>query len=291
MDSQKKPKTKDDKDLLVQEGDLITCDFTEYIWTIDSTGNLSYAVYQTTLKNIAEDESIPKSITFQKILTNETGGSITRERLTAIVGPDLESEMNIGFKQLIMNMKEGEEKKGEIAIVKGYGERNESLVQRIPLKDRIPLYETIDRMEFESLYPEEVPLQLGQSIKHHFWSWYVKISSLTSEEVVIRHEPEVGSELEIFPWPVIVDNISDSNGYIWLQHKPTKENVFTPIDAEVLAYYNPTFTEIQDAIVQSQQPYPGIILSIQNGIEIDFNRENIGKNLQYEVKIIKIERD
>ena len=65
-DTQKKPKSKDvDKDIIVHDGDLITVDFTEYIWTKDSNGELTYAVYQTTKSSVAQDESIPKSVTFK----------------------------------------------------------------------------------------------------------------------------------------------------------------------------------------------------------------------------------
>jgi FKBP-type peptidyl-prolyl cis-trans isomerase 2 len=290
-DSQKEPKKETQKDLRIREGDLITCDFTEYIWSRDSTGTLTYSVYQTTLDNVASDESIPKSVTFQKILTNGTGGSITRDRLTAIVGKDLISEMNEGFNQLVFDMEVDETKTKEISSKLGYGERNESLVQSIPLLDKIPIYETINRASFEAEYPEEVPLEPGKSFKHRYWDWYIRISSISAEEVVIKHEPEIGQDIDIFSWTSSVENVSSKTGLIWIRHRPTQDIVNSPIDAEVLEYYNPVFTEIKQKITETQQPYPGIILSIQNGIEIDFNRENIGKNLKYEITIIKIERD
>jgi FKBP-type peptidyl-prolyl cis-trans isomerase 2 len=290
-DSQKEPEKETKKDLFVREGDLITCDFTEYIWSRDSTGTLTYSVYQTTLTNVASDESIPKSVTFQRILTNNTGGSIARDRLTAIVGNDLTTEMNEGFNQLVLDMEVDETKTKELSSKLGYGERNESLVQSIPLLDKMPIYERISRADFEAEYPEEVPLEPGKSFKHHYWGWYIRIDSVNAEEVVIKHEPEIGQDIEIFSWPSSVENVSSKSGLIWIRHRPAQDIINTPIDAEALEYYNPVFTEIKQNIVETQQPYPGIILSIQNGIEIDFNRENIGKNLKYEITIIKIERD
>ena len=291
-DTQKKPKSKDvDKDLIVHDGDLITVDFTEYIWTKDSNGELTYAVYQTTKSSVAQDDSIPKSVTYQKILTNNTGEPITRDRLNAIVGQDLISEMNPGFNQLVLDMKEGESKKEEVPSSLGYGERNTTLIQTIPLTDKIPIFETINLSLFESLYPQEVPLVPGKTFLHHYWGWYIRIDSIVDDKIIIKHEPEVGYKLDIFPWPTTVDNVSSINGYIWLKHRPTIEIINSPIDAEVLEYYNPVFSEIKELITESQQPYPGIIVSTQNGIQIDFNRENKGKNLMYEITIIKIERD
>jgi FKBP-type peptidyl-prolyl cis-trans isomerase 2 len=290
-DSQKKPKSKDDKVLLVREGDLITCHFTEYIWTKGADGNVGYVVYQTTHEDVAKNDSIPKSVTFKKILHNQTGESLTRTKLTAIAGADLIFEMNEGFNQIVIDMREGETRVKEVSIALGYGERNESFVQTIPLLDKILIYETLDRQTFESEYSNELPLEIGKTFEHHYWKWMIRINSISDETVVIKHEPEVGQELRVFDWNSTVENVSSLTGYIWISHKPTENDINTPINAEVLEFYNPIFTEIKENIVNTQQPYPGIILSIQNGIEIDFNRENIGKNLKYEITIQKIERD
>ncbi len=291
-DSQKKPKSKGgEPELFIREGDLITVDFTEYIWTKDSTGNITYAVFQTTKKSVAEDDSIPKSVTFKKILTDESGDPITRDRISAIVGKDLITEMNKGFNDMVLDMTIDQTKKGIIPTSDGYGERNDSLVQTIPIQDKLPMFETYDRLDFEANYPEEVPLEIGQSFRHHYWNWFIRIDSITEDEIVIKHQPEIGFKVEILPWDAIVENVSSATGYIWLKHKPTSDIVNTAIDAESLEVYNPQFTEIKEMMTNTQQPYPGIITSIQNGIQIDFNRENIGKNIMYEITIIKIERD
>jgi hypothetical protein len=109
--------------------------------------------------------------------------------------------------------------------------------------------------------------------------------------VIIKHEPTIGMELEVFNWPATVENVSSNTGKIWIRHRPDTSLVNTPIDAEVLEFYKPVFTDIKITITETQQPYPGIVTSISNGITIDFNRENIGKNLKYDVKILKIIRD
>ena len=290
-DSQTKGKSKATGDLLVQEGDLITCHFTEYVYTKDANGTFGYLIYQTTDEEVANDDLIPKSITFSEILKNNTGAPIPRQQLTAIVGIDLSTEVNPGFNQLVIGMSEGETKKGEVSVQMGYGERNLSYIQTIPLFDKIPLYDTVDREEFEKQYPKEVEFEPGKTFEHHYWGWTIRIESVATDSVTFRHEPEIGMELDIFEWPTIVENISSSTSLIWLRHKPSADLVNTPIDAEVLEFYNPTFTEIKEDIYANQQPYPGIITSIHNQITVDFNRENIGKNLKYEITIIKIERD
>ena len=290
-DYTKEPKKKITEEYFVREGDTITCQFTEWILTKDSNGDIKYCVYQTTDKKIAEDDSIPKSVTFSRILTNNTGVPITHEPLTAIVGSDLSDEINPGFNSLIIDMAEGESKDNiEVPVIDGYGEKNEELIKTIPFIDTIPIYNSIERIAFEQEYAEELPLEPGQSFMDHYWSWNIRVDSITNDTIVIKHEPVADMEIAVFNWPATVINISSENGKIWLQHKPDNSIVNTPIDAEVLEFYNPTFTDIKDTIAETQQPYPGIITSINNGITIDFNRENIGKSLKYDVKIIKIDR-
>jgi FKBP-type peptidyl-prolyl cis-trans isomerase 2 len=290
-EQQDEPKEKKKDVLFVLEDDLITCDFTEYIWSKDVDGNIGYCVYQTTKKEVAEDESIPKCVTFQSILVNSTGAPISREQLTAIVGNDLISEVNAGFNQMVLDMKVSQTKTEEIPSSLGYGEKNQSMIETIPLLDRVPLYITVDRADFEADYPEELPLLPGKSFKHNYWDWLIKIDSITENSVTFKNSPEVDDGIDIFPWNATVVNISSSTGYIWIRHKPDQSIINSPIDIESMEFYNPVFKEIKSNIYSYQQPFPGIIISIQNGIQMDFNRENIGKNLRYEITIVSIERD
>ena len=292
-DLEKEGKAKKGKKLTVEKGDLITLHYTEYIYTRDANGDITFCVYQTTEDEIAENDSIPKCITFKEILKNETGAPIVRQPITAIVGQDLSDEINPGFTELLLEsrLKEGKSGSGEVTAADGYGNRNESLVQKIPLTDNIKIFETVDRIDFEAEYSNELELVPGKTFKDHYWGWMIRIDRVDDETVTIKHEPKLGMVLESFPWDVTVENISSSSGLIWLQHRPDQTVVNTPVHAEVLEFYSPKFTEITQKIIQSQQPYPGIILSTQNEITIDFNRENIGKKLYYEFKVTSIERD
>jgi len=289
--------TKEEKDssadkLFVKEGDTITFDYTEYIWTRDSKGELKYCVFKTTDSKIAEDDSVPKSVTFASILLNETGAPITLEPITAIVGKDLSDEATPGFNELVLDMREGESKVGvEVLKSEGYGEKNPELIETIPLLDTIPIYNSINLIAFEKEYEDEKPLESGQTFLDHYWGWMIRIDSITNDSVIIKHEPTIGMELAVFNWPATVENVSSDTGKIWIRHKPDNSLVNTPIHAEVLEFYKPVFTDIKITITETQQPYPGIVTSISNGITIDFNRENIGKNLKYDVKILKIIRD
>ncbi len=292
-DQDKKGKSKDDNSLTVQEGDLITFDFTEYIYTKDADGNLGYCVYQTTDEEIALDDSIPKCVTFNTILLNSTGDPIVREQMTAIIGRDLSDEVNPGFNDLMLSLNVREDKTyhGDISMEDGYGKRNESLEKKIQLMDTVDIYKMIDRVEFEARYPNELPLMLGMTFNDIYWNWTIRIESITNETITIKNEPNIGMTLDIFPWSVTVESISSSAGVISIQHRPDMSIINSAIDAEALQFYNKTFEDLTAQIIESQQPYPGIIISIQDGITIDFNRENFGVELRYEFKIIKIERD
>ena len=288
IEEYKKPESKKQSDLLVHEGDTITVEFTEYIWTRDVNGDLDYCVYQTTSQKIANDESVPKSITFEKILVDESGNPIIRDPLTAIVGNDLSDELNSGFNEQVIGMTKGESKVVELPISQGYGDKNPELIKTIPFLDQIPIYNSIDRVAFENEYPEEVPLETGLTFNDHYWGWTIEIDKITNDTIVIKNEPTLGLELAMFNWSAKIVNISTDTGMIWIKHSPDNSIINTPIDAEVIEFYKPEFNDLVSEITQEQQPYPGIITSIEGGITIDFNRENIGKKLKYEIKIINI---
>ncbi len=293
-DITKEEKTKKTEKLFVREGDTITFEFTEYIFSKNAAGELTYSVYQTTDEAVAEDDSIPKSITFNLILVNATGAPITREPMTAIVGEDLSLEINPGFnKRMIeLGMRLGQTINGiEVLAPEGYGEKNEDLIETIPFLDNIPIYNSINRLAFENEYIDELPLEAGKTFEDHYWGWMIRIDSITNDTVVIKHEPLIGDKVTVFNWEATVENISSKDNKIWLRHKADQSLLNTPIDAEVLEFYKPEFTDIKELITETQQPYPGIITSMENGITIDFNRENIGKSLKYDVTILKIVRD
>jgi hypothetical protein len=223
-DATNEPKKKDKQTLIVREGDTITVDFTEWILTTDSTSELKYRVFQTTDPKIASDDSIAKSVTLRKILLNNTGDPVNREKLTAIVGNDLSNEMNVGFNNIVIDMKEGETITGvEITPLDGYGEKNPALIQVINYTDNIPIYNSIDRFAFEAEYANELTLKPGQTFEDHYWGWMIRIESLTNDTVVIKHEPMIGTEVAFSLWNATVINISSENGMIWLQHKPVQK--------------------------------------------------------------------
>jgi FKBP-type peptidyl-prolyl cis-trans isomerase 2 len=291
-DATDEPKEKDTEKLFVKEGDTITCEFTEWILTIDENGDINYAVFQTTDESIALDDSILKSITFRSILLNESGESLTVPPITAIVGDDLTDLMNEGFNNLVLDMKEGESRRSEdILKMKAYGERNQDLITTIPFLDTIPIYRSVDRFTFETQYESESEFLVGQTFDDTFWGWKIRIESITNDTIVIKNEPTIGTEVAFESWNATVVNISSENGKIWLKHNPDDSILNTDVDAQVLEFYNPEFTKITQTQIESQQPFPGIIISLENGIKIDFNRENIGNTIRYDVTIKKIIRD
>ena len=161
-------------------------------------------------------------------------------------------------------MKEGQTKTGYITSDEGYGNINESFIYTIPLEDSVAMFETYDRVEFESKY-DATQIDIGAVYEDPYWGWNVRIEAFTDNTVEIQHQPKIGSELNRFEWPVQVVNLSSATGLIWLKHSPDKSIVNTPIHAEVMEFYNPTLYQIRQNIINTQQPYPGIIISIQNG--------------------------
>ncbi|MCK5561067.1 MAG: hypothetical protein KAJ51_10755, partial [Thermoplasmata archaeon] len=197
-----------------------------------------------------------------------------------------------GFYYGIMGMKIGETRTIFVDADEGASQFNKSLVKTIPLNDILPMYESINKFSFESEYPFESPLQEGQTFSHIYWGWTIEIEEINEDNIIIKHDPVYGSNLDLFPWNATVIEVSSAESTITIQHRPTDDLVQTVIDAEALMKYNESYQDITPAQAgQPQPPLPGIIISVDDGIVIDFNQEIAGKELIFEVTILEIEEN
>ncbi len=276
------------KDLEVEYGVGIKFDYTMRIRTGNDVSKSP--VFSTTLPSVAENDSIPKTITFSEILKFNPIEPLGTYQKIGVNDQELIANFGFSFYEGILGMKEGESRTFFVKADEGPIEFNETLIRKISTTDSIPMFEDIDRVTFESEYPNELPLKTGQSFTHNYWGWMIEIEDITNSTITIKHDPSFGMELDFLPWNATVSEVSSEKGTIGIQHKITSEFLNNVIDAEILSKYDESFKEITKAQTEiDQAPLPGIITSIEDEIVIDFNREIAGKDLIYEVTILEIE--
>ncbi|NOZ58702.1 MAG: FKBP-type peptidyl-prolyl cis-trans isomerase [Euryarchaeota archaeon] len=133
---------------VAEEGDLVTVN---YVGRLES-GEL----FDTTLREVAENESIPKSEYFTP--------RETYEPFTFTLGA---GEVIRGFDSAVAGMRVNETKTVTLPPAEAYGEYNPMLVEAIPIEDELPRIEylrryiTVPREEYEAIMG---PAQVGATI-------------------------------------------------------------------------------------------------------------------------------
>jgi FKBP-type peptidyl-prolyl cis-trans isomerase 2 len=278
---------KKEKDLEVTYGVGIKFDYT---WRIRTSSDISECpVFATTLPSVANDDSIPKTVTFSEIVKFNPLEPVGTLQKMGVNNQELISTFGVGFYEGILGMKEGESRTFNVKSDDGPIEYNKDLIRAIPLSDSIPMFETVDRSTFESEYPTE-SIKTGQILTHNYWGWTIEIEEMTNSTITIRHDPHLGFKLDMLPWNATVNGISSEKNSIGISHKITTDYINYVIDSEVLTKYDESFKNITETQTESEQaPLPGIIISIDDEIVIDFNREIAGKDYVFEVTILEIE--
>jgi FKBP-type peptidyl-prolyl cis-trans isomerase 2 len=279
---------KKEKTLEVEYGVGIKFDYT---WRLRTNNDVSKCpVFATTSPSVANNDSIPKTVTFSEIVKFNPLEPVGMYQKMGVNDQDLISTFGTGFYEGILGMKESESRTFFVKSDEGPIEYDQNLIREIPVSDSIPMFETIDRVTFESEYPNELPLQIGQTFTHNYWKWTIEIEEMTNNTVKIKHDPDFGMDLDLFPWNATVNEVSSEKGTIGIHHKITTEFVNYVIDSEVLTKYDDSFKNITEIQTESDQaPLPGIIISVDDEIVIDFNREIAGKDYVFEVTILEIE--
>ncbi|MFO8050161.1 MAG: FKBP-type peptidyl-prolyl cis-trans isomerase [Thermoplasmatota archaeon] len=265
----------DEEVLLIQEGDEVSID---YIGRFLGSDGGKGPVFDTTLPEVARNDSIPKSISFQE--------KRTYDDLTFTVGS---GDMIEGFDKSIRGKKEGDTYQVAIPPQEGYGEAYEERTYTLNSTQVLPLKETLTKSDFHIRLPQ-VDLENSESFIHPFWRWNVEIIEWDIEEVTILHQPVFGEDYPGFPWNTTVVDISTERNVITLHHRTSEIDKGLPVPFDVLRVYDPSWARNATDANPEDPPMEGFVTSARGQITIDFNREVQGKTLYFQITVNKVTR-
>ncbi len=260
--------------LLIQEGDEVSVD---YVGQFIGVGGEAGLVFDTSIPEIAHNDSIPKSRTFRE--------NPTYDDLSFTVGS---GQMIQGFEESVLGKKEGQTYTIAIPPEKGYGVTNPDLVITVNTTQTIPLKETLDLETFNKLF-FMIDIESTTSFPHPFWHWDVTIMSKDSYEVTILHQPVYNEEYKAFPWNTTVVDISTERNLITLHHDITEISDDVMVPYMMMTAYDPVMANEIDRTTETP-PQEGIVTSKGGQIIIDFNTEVTGKTLIFQITINSIKR-
>ena len=265
--------------LVVKEGDEVSLDYTGYF--LGPNGNLG-PVFDTSLRSVAEDDTISKSPGF-----TEKG---TYDDLTfTVVAKGEKGDVVPGFNEGIKGMKVGDTKQVTVPTSMGYGDANEKLRLYINSTQKIPMEETIDMDDFESMFPR-VDIKNDTQFNHPFWGWRVDIVDHSPAEVTIMNRPTYGESYTGFPWNTTITDLSTERNTITLDHQVQEITDDTKIAFSELIPYD--FDWFREAERSTQNPPKDSYVTVLGGeIVIDFNREVVGRTLIFQITLNNINRE
>lgn len=263
---------------VVLEGNTINYTYTIYI------GGWDGPVFDTSEEQIKDDDSIPKAVSY----TYESRwppdyrigvpGDFDPTKFETTLGnefPTLENE--------IKNKQEGD--RIEITILAEDGiEYHDELKIMIPVKEKIPLYQTIDEDQFIEMFGDEAPIP-DTVLTHPFWKWEVIIEEVAPNmDVTLYNQPYPGFKIDSLPWACEVEAISSEEEAITIKHDISDSSlVDQPIKTIDYILYNERLSEINETVDA------GIITHIGGDyIILDFNDERAGKDIYIDIEIIRI---
>ena len=199
---------------VAQEGDVV---YVDYIGKLDS-GEL----FDTSIVEVAEDESIPKADFFT-----------LRERYEPITFTLGEGEVISGFENAVLGMRVNETKTVTLPPEEAYGEVNPALLTVVPIDDEFPRVEYLKRFievpkeEYESIMGTvtdgevielmkdvkarvgdagenvtlEIMLKTGDVVNLGF-PWNSTVISVSGDRIAVRHDVTPGAVVRFgsFPW-------------------------------------------------------------------------------------------
>ncbi len=160
-------------------------------------------------------------------------------------------------------------------------EYNDSKRVEIPVKEKIPLYETVNKEQFKSSLGA-VDLKVGMIYNHGFWGWEIEIFEFIDENnMTIYHRPEIGYEIDVLPWSSEVKDVSSETGFITLNHDLTDKDLLKG------QFYPFEYTDYSDHFDNMNNP--GYIQQLgPNYIVIEFNDERAGADIYFDIEIVRI---
>ncbi len=273
----------DDRDevILIQEGDEVSVDYTGYFQ--GAQGEFG-AVFDTSRRDIAENESIPKSLGFMD------QGAYDDLTFT-VVSPESGEigQMIKGFNDAVLGKKVGQAFVVSIPSHDAYGPAPEELRYHLNITQTIPVYQTLTMDEFQRHFGD-VDDPLGKTLSHPFWSWDVTVMEADPTEVTIMNQPIFEDTYNPFIWNTTVEDISTERNIITLQHHTGDITSETTVPSMTLSQFDLEWFDNAVATSQWDEMGSGSVTVSGGMITIDFNKEVAGKTLIFEIKINKINR-
>ncbi|MEA1994006.1 MAG: FKBP-type peptidyl-prolyl cis-trans isomerase [Euryarchaeota archaeon] len=256
--------------------------------SIDYTGKLENGtVFDTTYKEIADDNSTKKAETFREkgVYKPLTIGSVNYEGVDTFMA----------LEEQLLGMKEGDEKTITLTPEEAYGEYKEEDIYHIPLVEEVPIEKTVkkERVISQKEFIEEYgqPLE-GKEIYTKFGK--AKILEITSEGNVRINQTGISNEifLEYFNAELVgeteetltykrvfKEKITTKNGSATVEEKNGKFVV--ALDIEGYSVGDEVRTEYGD----------GEVIEVNDEeFVVDTNHPLAGKTLTYTVKIVEIRK-
>ncbi len=261
--------------LTVREGDRVWIDYTgRFIASDDKPGT----VFDTSIGEVARDESIPKSITFDM--------KPAYDDLEFTVGT---GEMIEGFDEAVMGKRVGQTFNVTIPMEKAYGEEDPSLIHRINRTEDIELVQIMTMDEFRLQFPQ-VNLDTNKTFIHPFWRWDVTVIDYTSDSVTILNNAEYERSYMIFPWNSTITDVSTERNLITVEHDIDEIEKGAKVPRFLIDMYSAEPLEDRGMTEGGRPPEDGYVESKGEQIVINFNREVAGKDLYFQITVNKIER-
>ncbi|RLF69425.1 MAG: hypothetical protein DRN40_06620 [Thermoplasmata archaeon] len=266
----KKPEKKEEEPLMVMEGDEVTVDYVGRF--------MNGQVFDTSIRAIADNPLIPKSPGFEP--------KSIYEPLTFVVGS---GERPKGFEDGVIGMRVGEVRNITVPPEEGYGPADPGLILWIPETEQVPLFVTLTENEFRENFSGEDPV-VDALYTHPFWGWPCKVVRVEGSEVTYQNMPRVGETYHNFPWNSTVEEISTEHNRIMIRHNTEEIMGVIRVPLEHFHYYNTTYYNYVNSAPGEKKEDLAYIHVEGGRIKVDFNREEAGKTLIFEVHLLKIER-
>ena len=267
----------DEKDeiILIQEGDEVSVDYTGYFQGgQDGFG----AVFDTSRREIAENDSIPKSNGFM-----DKG---TYDDLTFTVGS---GQMIKGFDNAVLGKKVGQSFTVSIPPQDAYGLAFDEMKYNLSTTQTMPVNQTMTIVDFHRIFGD-VSDPLGKTLSHPVWTWDVIVTKAGPTEVTVMNLPIYGETYNPFPWNTTVEDVSTIRNVITLLHHTGDIGTETIVPAMTLSMFDLEWFNIAMVTPQWDEMGMGSIIVYDDKIVIDFNKEVAGRTLIFEIEINKINR-
>ena len=268
-----------DETLYVREGDEVSVDYTGYF--LGPNGELG-AVFDTSVGNVARNDTIPKSPAFME---RETYDDLT----FTVVAEGEKGDVVSGFNEGVKGMKVGETKQVTVPPSLGYGRSNEDLILSLNSTQKIEMRESISTESFNKMF-DMVDLKNDTHFIHPFWGWNVEIIDHTPTSVTIMNKPTYGVSYQGFPWNTTVTDLSTGRNTITLSHQTQEITRNTKVIFPSLIPYDMEWFENAESSAE-KPPNEGFVTASGGEIIIDFNQMVVGKTLVFQITLNNINRE